>query len=895
MRKVLPIILLFLFNLSSHFCIAQAPPVFDAQVCLGGTGTDVGNKIIRSNDGGYLVTGYTTSADYDVTLNHGAADFWVVKIDISGTVQWKKTFGGTGGDFATSILELNNNDIVVSGYTFSNNGDVNGNHGLSDYWLIKITSTGNLIWQKTYGGSSYDICYSMTLAADSGFVLAGSSSSVNGNVTGNHGLKDFWIVKTDSDGNLQWQQSLGGTESDECYAIKSTSDSGFVVAGYTDSNDGDVTGNHGGYDYWVVKLDETGTVLWQKCLGGTLNEVGLATLENSSGNLMVGGYANSNDGDVTGNHGSSDYWMVWLDQQDGSLLSQRSYGGSNSDILFDFMPTADHGFILGGGSISTDFDVVGNHGGEDYWLLKTDSAGNIVWSRSYGGSSNDRAASLVQTDDGGFTEIGYTYSNDADASGIHGGADVWFLKLSCLDPVSNFQVQSDTLCIHSTLNLINTSVHAAVSKWQLDDVDFSSGTNTTIQFNNLGVYKVTLITYTCYATDTLSRYITVVDFPAPSITSDQSYLCSGGTATLSTDPADGYLWNTGDTTSSTIISSGGVYTVTVTAHGCSSSASYSINQFQNPAFDLGTDSVLCIGSSILILQAPPGYQSYIWQDSSTNSAFMVTSAGLYSVTVNDGFCNGSASIHVIAVNCPVANFSSSQVSVCQNGCINFTDLSANALGWHWQFPGSSTPSSDLQSPTNICYNVPGVYTVILIVDGASGTSTAIVRPDYITVNATPDNPVISAVGNFMTSTFASSYQWFFENTAISGATSQTYSATLTGNYAVMIQDANGCTAFSDPVYINVTGINNPVEESGISIFPNPSKGVFYISISDDKLRNGQIEITDVAGKIIQFSPAQMSNGKSDREINLEQFSNGIYFLKVAGDSGVTFRKLVIQK
>ncbi len=893
MRKLLPVGLLFIFSLCNFFAIAQAPPVLDVQKCVGGTGTDIGNKIIRSNDGGYIIAGSTSSANCDVLINHGANDFWVVKIDIGGTVEWQKTFGGTSNDFATSVIELTNNDIVVSGYSSSNNGEVTGNHGLSDVWLIKISSSGSLIWQKSYGGTSYDVSYSMTLSADNGFVIAGSSSSNNGNVTGNHGGKDFWILKADSNGNLLWQKSLGGSGNDECYSIKTTADGGFVAVGYTGSNNGDVTGNHGGFDFWVVKLDAGGNLLWQKTFGGTANDAAFAALENSSGKLMIGGYSNSTDGDVTGNHGSTDYWLIWVSQEDGSLISEKSYGGSNSEILFDFMPTADHGFILGGGSNSTDFDVKGNHGGEDYWLLKTDSAGTIIWSRSYGGSSNERVNSLVQTDDGGFTETGYTYSNDADASGLHGGADVWFLKLSCLNPVSGFQIPSDTICINSTANFINTSIHAAENKWLLDDVELSTNTNESLPFNATGTYKITLVSYTCYAVDTLTRYITVIDYPVPVIASDQLYLCTGSTATLSTDLYDAYSWSTGSTTQTAEINSGGVYTVTVTSHGCSSSTAFSINQFVSPVVDLGTDSILCNGSSILILEAPAGYQSYLWQNNSTNSSIFVTTPGPYSVTVYDGFCSGTGSINVTSVNCPVANFSVNQVNVCQNTCLNFTDLSTNALSWNWSFPGSSTPSSTDQNPSNICYNVPGVYTVTLITGGASGTSNAIVQQDYITINATPDDPIITPSGTFLTSTFASSYQWFLDNTAISGATSQTYTALQSGWYSVVIQNASQCSALSAAVYIDATGINDPVDQNGLNIFPNPSKGIFNVSVNSTT-RNSQIEITDVAGKIIYYSIIQPSNGKPE-EINLEQFANGIYFLKLTNDAATSVRKLVIEK
>ncbi len=144
---------------------------------------------------------------------------------------------------------------IVAGYSNSNDGDVTGNHGNYDYWIVKIDTTGNIQWQKSLGGTGYDYAYSMQQTSDGGYVVAGQSDSNDGDITGNHGgSTDYWIVKLDNTGNIQWQKSVGGTSTDLGRSIQQTSDGGYIVAGHSGSNNGDVTGNHGNFDFGIVKL-----------------------------------------------------------------------------------------------------------------------------------------------------------------------------------------------------------------------------------------------------------------------------------------------------------------------------------------------------------------------------------------------------------------------------------------------------------------------------------------------------------------------------------------------------------------------------------------------------------------------------------------------------------------
>ena len=195
-----------------------------------------------------------SSKSGNIAGNHGNEDFLVVKLDSTGALQWQKCLGGSGWDIATSVLQTRDGSYILTGTTASNDGDIAGSHGNADCWVIKLDNAGALEWQKLMGGSSDDRAYSVQETIEGGYVIAGSSSSDNGDLTHNSGYHDFWIVKLGATGTLQWQKSLGGSDEDESYSIYQTDDKGYIVAGFTMSNDGDVSGNHGYFDFWIVKL-----------------------------------------------------------------------------------------------------------------------------------------------------------------------------------------------------------------------------------------------------------------------------------------------------------------------------------------------------------------------------------------------------------------------------------------------------------------------------------------------------------------------------------------------------------------------------------------------------------------------------------------------------------------
>ena len=421
------IILLFLTIFSFNLAIAQ--PNIEWQKSLGGSFEDKAESILQTSDGGYIVAGYSESWNGDVTGNHGSFDFWVVKLTSTGAITWQKSLGGTSIDVAYSIQQTIDGGYIVSGKTASSNGDITGYHGYGDIWIVKLTSTGIISWQKCLGGGNEENGLSIKQTADGGYIVGGYSASADGDVIGVWSLFDLWVVKLTSTGTISWQQCLGGFNSELMFSIQQTSDGGYIVAGQSNSNDHDLTFNHGLDDFWIVKLDSIGILSWQKSLGGSNKDIAKSIQQTTDGGYIVAGHSESNDWNVVGNHGGGDMWVLKLNSL-GHITWRKCLGGSGVDFAESIQQTADGGYIVTGQSWLNDGDVTTNYGGPDLWVVKLTTTGTISWQKSLGGSDYDYASSIKQTTDGGYIVAGSSRSNDGDVTGNHGDFDIWVVKLS---------------------------------------------------------------------------------------------------------------------------------------------------------------------------------------------------------------------------------------------------------------------------------------------------------------------------------------------------------------------------------------------------------------------------------------------------------------------------------
>ena len=429
MKKITPKKTIFLLFLCfSSISIYAQLPFIQWQKSLGGGMYDYSKEIDHTSDGGFITIGYTESNNGDVSFNRGAGDWWIVKTNAAGTIEWGKTYGGTGFDYGYSIQQTSDGGYIAAGYTESNDGDVISNNGGGDSWIIKLDAFGAIEWQKTFGGSLTDNAQCVRQTADDGYIICGYSESSDGDVTGNHGGGDCWIIKLNELGSLEWQTALGGSSYDFAQDIKQTPDGGYVMSGGSNSNDGDVTGQNGNGDCWIAKLDLTGTIIWENSLGGSNYDFGQSIEMTDDGGYIIAGYSESNDVDVSGQHGNGDCWIIKCNNS-GNLQWQKSLGSTGNDYAFCIQQLTAGGYLLTGYSEMNDGDVSGNHGNYDCWIVKLDELGTIQMQKSIGGTGVDIGYSIRETSAQTYIIAGYSESTDGDVFGNHGGGDSWIIKL----------------------------------------------------------------------------------------------------------------------------------------------------------------------------------------------------------------------------------------------------------------------------------------------------------------------------------------------------------------------------------------------------------------------------------------------------------------------------------
>ncbi len=431
--KLLIINYLVIFLGLGSIAFGQTPEI-EWQNWLGSNGDERPWDMIQTNDGGILVVGQANYQDGAVTYLHGGADYWVVKLDSNGLMEWQKTYGGSGTDICFNVCKGNDGGYLLAGYSYSIDGDITTPLGSSDFWIVKINDDGGLEWEKSFGGSSSDVPQVVVQSSEGGYVIGGNSSSFDGMVTGFHGGsgRDLWLIKIDDAGNLIWESCFGSTETEICDGLIQAEDGSYYISGSTAGSGGDIFGNHGESDGLVMKVDQEGELIWSKCFGGPEEEFEFNIIELSLNRLVMSGTTGGIGGQVMNFYGGiDDVWVVCIDTN-GMLLWSENYGGSEADQFSTICKNEYNNLVISAGSNSSDINVSNNYGWSDYWVFCIDTLGEIQWQSSFGGSEVDIPTAILGIDDNKVVVTGYTGSDDYDveADSFTYAFNYWTIQLA---------------------------------------------------------------------------------------------------------------------------------------------------------------------------------------------------------------------------------------------------------------------------------------------------------------------------------------------------------------------------------------------------------------------------------------------------------------------------------
>ena len=391
----------------------------------GGGDVDYGNSVQQTTDGGFIVAGQTSS------FGAGIYDFYLVKTDAHGDTQWTRTYGGTNFDYGWSARQTSDGGYIIVGETQSRGA------GNVDVYLVKTDANGDTVATRTFGGTGYDYGYSVQQTADSGYVIAGVTSSFGS------GVRDVYLVKTNAACNTLWTTTFGGANYEEGRSVQQTADGGYIIAGCTGSY------GAGCYDFYLVKTDGNGGEMWTKTFGSYGWEYAQSVQQTTDGGYIVVGYT-----DYLG-AGSYDIYLVKTDSN-GDRLWARTFGSDTFDLGYSVQQTADGGYVMAGCTESF------SSGYTDVYLIKTNADGDTLWTRKFGGTGSDAGYSVQQTADGGYVIAGSTESFGA------GYGDVYLIKtdadgnVAVAEPKAS-PTRAPALCLTCAPNPASGSVTISLS------------------------------------------------------------------------------------------------------------------------------------------------------------------------------------------------------------------------------------------------------------------------------------------------------------------------------------------------------------------------------------------------------------------------------------------------
>ncbi len=707
-------------------------PEIEWERSLGSLSNDSAAGVTRTADGGYIVFGNVYDLSGSVTTYYGSADYWIAKLDAQGTLEWERTYGGTDYDAAgglrietSRIHQTSDGGYILGGTSLSLDNDVSANFGGADVWIVKIDSTGNIQWEQNYGTDADNYFSDIKETNEGGFIITYANSDYNTLIF------DTTITKIDVQGNIEWTNSYGEGEFkfSNLYSITQTSDGGYITTGWTNADDSEttpedeiVTGLYNISRLWVLKISASGTFEWAKTYGGSNIEEGFCIVETPDGSFVVTGMTYSGDGDVSAHPDPDNAMSPWILKLDnsGEILWEKTYGLASNAVAVEVMP--DGNYAIGGSFVISIFssnngDIISSQGSTDEFLMKLDQGtGDIIWTKTLGGTSNDNLWNFTLTPDGGFITIGSSRSVDGDVTANIGGFDYWVVKLGpdCVVPVLTAQT-AYTVCSGNDLTLSATS-DGNIINWYASEISTAvlfTGTDFVVPAVTADAsYWVEAVSPTGCTAQRTEVAVSVTALPVLTVATTSYTICQNTTATLTAATATGNTiawYDSADAT--TPIASGTAFTTPVLTADTSYWAEASdplttcvsnrtevtVVVSPLPVVTVDTNVSVCQNTAATLTATTASGNSIAWYDSANATAPIATGASYttpaltsntsYWVEVSNPLTtcvSDRAEVMVTVMPLPVLTVATTVYNTCENttALLTAATTTGNLIVWY---------------------------------------------------------------------------------------------------------------------------------------------------------------------------------------------------------------------
>jgi len=750
----------------------------------GGSGSEVGNQVIQTLDGGYIIVGYTTS------LGAGNREIFVLKTDPIGNLTWANTFGGSNVDEGWSVKQNTDSTYIIAGFTQSFPGPE------AKFYLLKLDAAGNLLWDKTYGGGGYDRCYSVDITTDGGYILFGDATGFG------VGSYDYYLVKTDGNGDTLWSKTYGGANGEFAQSVQQTIDGGYILSGFADNY------GPGGRDMAVVKTLSNGDLDWAKVYGGSGQDPAYSIKQSNDGGYIIAGYTTS----FSFGGGDSETYLVKTDAS-GNLEWSKIYGDNGTENN-DVQLTSDGGYFVTGTASA------------DFHMIKTDSSGNS-------GCNDSIPATIEAVWAVSVTNPATVPANPAVVENTVTG--------SVVEESREFALSATTLCIDSggcnlsvtttknDVNCFGNCIGSATANPSGGTIPYTylwspSGQATPTADSLCAGTHIVVVTDSagCTATDTV---IFINPLPLVFFISSSPATCNGscdGEAAIT--PSGGtppyyYFWNDPDTQTTAIatgLCSGNYAGVVLDTNGCFAGDTIIVPEPDVLSLTPGSSDASCSnnnGKAWVDVTGGTLPYTYLWDDSlsqTTDTAFNLY-AGSYMVIVTDiNGCTDSVSVIVNNPGASVITIDSVTNISCNGGNDGeiYITVSGGTLPYTYLWSNSDT-IEDIDSLT------AGTY-IVTVTDnnGCNGVSSiSLNQPDALTLTITSITPSIctffqnggacvAVIGGVAPFTIV----WNDPFTTVDSCITNVYASW----YNPVVTDSNGCV---DSILVIITNIAGPTIDS----------------------------------------------------------------------------------